>query len=298
MGEILDRAVTVFVRNAWLFMAIAALLYVPLSITQLSVGDFWDWYTKTLAQTISGGAPPTVPHELMNRLGGFETIQIALLLILSPLVNAAGLYAAGRLLAGDSASFGPALRFAVRRWPRVFGLLLMWAFAGVGIFFGFVLGMTFMAVLLAQLHAAVVAVIFGLGAFGVMLLVMLACFVSFAIGMASLVAEDEGPIGAFRLGVERVLNRDFFWRSVLLGIILVAIAFGFSMVSGIVGFSLLSVTKSAWPMIAISGVAGLVQFGFFSTVLMTYYYDLRARREGADLALLAATLDTAAPQTL
>lgn len=296
MGEILDRAVTVFVRNVWLFIAIAAILYVPLSITQLTVGDFWGWYAQMMAQTLSGGAPATVPQELLNRLGGFETIQLALLVVLAPLVNAAGLYAAGRLLLGEPAPFAQALRFAVRRWPRVFGLLVLWIFAAVGIFFAFVLGMTFTAVLLAQIHVAAIVVIFGLVAFACLLLVMITAFMSMCVAMATLVAEDEGPVGAFRLGMERVLSRNFFWRSVLLGLILIAIGFGFSLVSAMAGFFLLSITKWTWPMIAISGAASLLQFGFLSAVLMTYYYDVRARSEGTDLARLAATLDTAAPQ--
>ena len=295
MGEILDRAVTVFVRNAWLFMAVAAVLYVPLSIGQLAVGDFWGWYAKEMAQTLSGGPAATVPQELIHRLGGFETIQIALLALLSPLANAAGLYAADRRLAGEPASFAQALRFALQRWPRAFGLMVLWVFAGAGIFFGFILGMTLVAVLLAQVHVVAASVVFGLGAFAFMMLCMLAGFVSFALAMAAIVAENEGPVGAFRLGLERVLNREFFWRSILLALILVAITFGFSLVGGMAALFLLSATKSSLPLVAINGVVGLVQFGFFSAVLMTYYHDLRARREGADLALLAATLDTAAP---
>lgn len=296
MGEILDRAVTVFVRNAWLFMAIAAVLYVPLSIGQLAVGDFWGWYVKEMTQTLSGGPQATVPQELAHRLGGFETIQIALLALLSPLANAAGLYAADRRLAGEPATFAQALRFALQRWPRTFGLTLIWVFAGVGVFFGFILGMTLVAVLLAQVHVVAAGVVFGLSAFAFMMLFMLAAFVCFALGMAAIVTENEGPVGAFRSGLERVLNREFFWRSILLGMILGAITFGFSLVGGMAALFLLTVTKSSLPMVAINGVVGLVQFGFFSAVLMTYYHDLRARREGADLALLAATLDTAAPQ--
>ena len=287
IGEIMDRAVTVFVRNAWTFFAVAAVLYVPLAFAQLSMGDFWKWYLAAL--TGGPGASSVPPAQMMSGLAGAETIQLAVLVILMPLAYAGGLYAAKRFLDGERAGVKEILAFALRRWGRVLLYLLLWivVFAALSLGFlllGVVVGASF------ALHSVVVSVLAGVLLFAVVIVAVLALSVSAGVGLVSTVAEDAGVLDALRNGIGRTLNREYFWRSVLLGLIIAAISFGFALVLSIAGFTLLQMLHTPLPLIAINAVAGVVEFGFFATLLVTYYNDLRVRREGVDLSELAATL--------
>lgn len=283
----MDRAVTVFVRNALTFCAIAAVLYVPLAVAQLSMGDFWKWYLSVL--TGGHGASPVPPTQMMTGLAGAETIQFVVLALLTPLAYAGGLYAAKRFLDGERAGVREILAFALRRWGRVLLYMLLWVVVFVALSLGFLLlGALFGASF--AFHSVIISVLAGVLIFAVIIVAILALFVSAGVGLVSTVAEDAGVLDAFRDGIGRTLNREYFWRSVLLGLIIFAISFGFALVLSMAGFALLQMLHTPLPLIAINALASVVEFGFFATLLVTYYNDLRLRREGVDLSELATTL--------
>jgi hypothetical protein len=296
MGEIMDRAVTIFVRNAWLFIALAAILYVPVALTQLSMGDFWSWYMQALSGSMSGKATG-FPQELFARFAGLETVQLALLVVLSPVVQGAGIYAASKILLGEPVTLAGALKFALPRWGRILLFVVLWIVAFAALAFGLILGLSFMAVVLGQLHSLAIVITAGLIGLCLFFAALVAAAVSGGVGLVSTVVEDAGAFTAFRLGLERTLNRQFFWRSMLLGLIFFAISIGFSIVGSVAGITLMTTLHSPVPMILANVVVSLAQFGFIIALLVTYYYDLRVRREGVDLSLLAARLAPPAPQS-
>jgi uncharacterized membrane protein len=100
------------------------------------------------------------------------------------------------------------------------------------------------------------------------------------------------------------LTKGSRWRIFLLGVVLVLIALVpivalstlLGVIAGLAGLATssgkLDVVTTAITAIVL-GVVQLLIYPFFNCVLTILYYDLRVRREGFDLELLATTLQTA-----
>lgn len=293
MGELLDRAITLFVRNAWLFIALAALVYVPVAIAQLGMGDFWKWYLDTINASLSSPqATPVLPAgPMLGRVGLATTLTFLFYFTVGPLAIAATAHACSNLINGASVSFQESLRFALSRWGRVLLFLILWVFASVAVFIamGMVLGMLGALGALARslVFLPIAAIVLAMIA---MLVFSLLAVVIGGVGVVTAVVESKSAFDAFGAGIGRTMNRQFFWRSVLMGLVLAAIGIGFAIVTSAVGFGLLAATRSFLPMIAINAVVAIVQFAFGMIVIVLYYYDIRVRREGVDLATLAGQL--------
>ncbi|MBV9148862.1 MAG: hypothetical protein JO024_03285, partial [Candidatus Eremiobacteraeota bacterium] len=108
------------------------------------------------------------------------------------------------------------------------------------------------------------------------------------VGFATLIVEPVNALRAFAAGLERAINRAVVWRSLVVGLLYFAVAFGFSAVAYAAGFGLLFLLHSGIPLMILIGVTSVVQFGFSLLIIVLYYYDLRVRREGTDLATLAS----------
>jgi hypothetical protein len=295
IGELLDRAVTLFVKNAWLFIALAAIVYVPVAIAQLSLGDFWIWYmsqfSKVIAQPGNTAAALALDRELLSRAGPAGMLTFVVWVAAGPLVTAAMAYVTGRLLSGAPATFGDALRFALTRWGRVVLFSILWFVTFVALVFAvtIVLGIATVA-LSALLRNAAVAIVLVFGIFFVMMLGTILASVSVGVGFMAAILENAGVIAAFASGIARTVNRQMFWRSVLVGLVIFAIAIGFSIIGALAGFGLLSSLKSGVPLVLINTAVSMVQFGFFIVFMALFYHDLRVRREGVDLESMAARL--------
>ena len=295
IGEILDRAVTLFVKNAWLFLALSAVLYVPITIAQLSLGDFWGWYMHEFSRVIAQPNDPSVAvafdKEMLQRMGPVGTITFLMLLVGGPLVAAAMAYVCGKVLAGATPTFGESLQFALTRWGRVVLYWLLWVVAFAAVFFGvmLVLGL-FVVGLAAIVRSPWIAALFMIAVFLSLMFCGIVASVGASVGFMTLIVENAGVVSAFDSGIRRTMNRQMLWRSALAGLVIFALSIGFSIIASIAGFGLLASLKTGIPLIIINALVAMVQYGFFLVFVAVFYYDVRVRREGADLETMVARL--------
>ncbi|MDP9025396.1 MAG: hypothetical protein M3N13_08490 [Candidatus Eremiobacteraeota bacterium] len=295
LGELLDRAVTLFVKNAWLFVALAALVYVPVAIAQLSMGDFWVWYMNEFSKVIAQpGDPATalaLDRALVQKFGPVGLFTFIILVAAGPLVASAMAHVTGNLLAGTATSFGEALRFALTRWGRVVLFALLWIVSLFAVFFGVMLVLTLLTVgLTALLKSAAIAVVFVIAIFVATIFLIVVASVSMGVGFMAAIIENANVLTAFGSGIARTINRQMFWRSTIFGLVLFAISLGFSIIGSLAGFGLLAALKTGIPLVVINAVVAIIQYGFFVVFIALFYYDLRVRREGVDLESMAARL--------
>jgi hypothetical protein len=292
IGELLDRAVTLFVRNVWLFCGLAAVVYVPLGLVQSLMGDFWLWYANTLGTIFTTrGKLPALPGDasMIQRMNAVSSLELIVWIVGAPLVAGALAHAAGKLTVGEAASFRESLRFGARRWGSVLVYLLLWVILAGAAFLAGYLGLLLMALIVAAvLRSIPLAIILGMLILAAWIVALLLAFVAGGVGFATLIVEPLNIGRAFAAGLERSINRTTAWRSILIGLLFGAISLGFTLVAYAAGFGLLFALHTGIPMILISAVVSVVEFGFSVLIVVLYYYDLRVRREGVDLVSLAS----------
>ncbi|MBV9277430.1 MAG: hypothetical protein JOZ97_04255 [Candidatus Eremiobacteraeota bacterium] len=255
------------------------------------MGDFWLWYAGTLGKIFSHpGKPPDIGRDaaMLERVNAIAGLELLIWIVAAPLAAAALAHAASELAEGRSASFRESLRFGVRHWPGMWLLLIVGGVMLGAVFFAGYLGLVLLALLAALiLHSVAVGVVLGVVVLTAWIALLLIASVAVGVGFVTFIAEPVNALRAFAVGIERVINRASLWRSLLIGLLYAAVAAGFSMVAYGAGFGLLFTLHTGIPMIVIAAIASVVQFGFSLLIIVLYYYDLRARREGTDLAALA-----------
>jgi len=291
-GELLDRAVTLFVRNFWLLCGLGAIVYLPLTLVQSFMGDFWLQYLQLMNRILtSGGKAPNVPANtaMIARMNAISLLEIIVWVVAAPLAAAALAHAASRLVTGESTSFRESLQLALQRWGNVLLFGVLWA-----VLLGVVFVAGYLALVLFGLFAFLVVRSIALGIIfgGIFLLawlvILVIAVIAGGVGFATLIVEPVNALRAFAAGLERAINRAVVWRSLVVGLLYFAVAFGFSAVAYAAGFGLLFLLHSGIPLMILIGVTSVVQFGFSLLIIVLYYYDLRIRREGTDLATLAS----------
>ncbi len=262
VGEILDAAIKLYLGNARVLMSSAAVIVVPIQflagVVMLSAySDGRDVSTGF----VSIGTTLT-PAEAHARLGA-SLINDATSWIGGAFVLAACVKALSDAYLGQSPTAGGSLRFGLR---RVLPLLVLTVVYGIGQVLGFV-----------------VLIIPGIWLFGI-----------WSVRVPALVIERAGPIKSLRRSYRLVKGR---WWPVA----------GVLVVSSLMVFVLAGLIEAALGAIALSSgnpsvllavtisvliaiVSGVLVQPFSASVVTVLYYDLRIRKEGYDLELLADQL--------
>jgi hypothetical protein len=185
---------------------------------------------------------------------------------------------------GDAPPAGESLAAGFRLIPCV--LLLFLVFAVVG---GLVGGTFFLFVYKGSLVARVIAVSIG------------PAVVIFVIGRVFLanlvlVVERSGVFDSLRIGWG--LTRGHWWRTATIYTVIVLIALAFYFVIGLVAAAIIAImgpvsagSAALTELVSAIGTSALVPL--FSATLLCIYYDLKLRKEGADLSARVSAL---APQ--
>jgi hypothetical protein len=262
VGEILDAAIKAYSRNARTLITIAAIVGIPFEllngVIQLSTVSSAD-QVGSFGVSTGGSMSTTISHA---QLAGFVlTTGVGFLVTL--VVTAATVKAVGDAYLGGTPGVGDSLRFALRRTRSLIWLYLLEAIA-----------LTFALVFLV-----VPAVWLG---------------VAWALATPALLIEDVRGRKALRRSFRLVRGR---WWPVfgveLMALVIVGVAS--VVVSGVLtaiplavdGSSVLlrviaSTVSSAFAVALVQPVEGAI-----TTIL---YIDLRVRKEGLDVALLASRL--------
>jgi hypothetical protein len=313
IGEIIDRALTLYMRNFVLFSAtVAVVIFVPLALGQYLL--FIDQASE-IRQMISvmshPGAPPPpiVPFDgasLESLAMGFGLLTIAG--VLGLFANNAVAVSIGTIYSGRKPNLGSSLRTTFSRWAALVGLFFLALLVLVGIYAIFVL-VTFGTIFgIVALGAGASAAFRPLGAFWIALMFALipllfvaaiAFFILLALVFAfagyAVVIERQGAVDALMAAFRRILNRKEMPKAVVIGLVAILIGFGVGSVSGI-GELVLGFLPGARVLIALwasifAVLSAAVQTSFYAV----YYYDVRIRREGFDIEATLAGLLPAVP---
>ena len=300
-GEILDRAVTLFVRSfAPLVLVLAAAIVPVLLFEALVAPGSTRMITDMGAVFTAGGKAQTARaiDALTKDQGG--AAQYALVIVVSYAIRvmmwSAILAVASAAYAGASIGLGAAYRIGLRKWfsQVLVGLtfLVLGTVASVPFFVAYLVAIAVIFALIGALHVEIVAIVFGVLAgvaiVGGMALIGSWTFMTYEVASAALVIENVGPIEAVTRGIRRTASRQTFWRTVLGGLILFLVTQGAVLLFTTAGIVLAAITRVPSLSFAILGGGQIVVDGLLAVFVVVFVTDVRVRREGLDLAALAA----------
>jgi hypothetical protein len=263
VGEILDVCINIFTRNFLTFVRIVLVVVIPLQIVSvvvlISTVPNADLLPGRFGST-SGGriASGDVPAYL-----GGQVVVLVLAIVLNAVATAACFRAVGDAYLGSRPEWRSSVRFAARRFHSV-----IW----------------------------VTVLVFILSAIGLLGLIVTGIWLwfSFAVAVPALLFEGCKGMKALRRSMRLVQGR--WWATagaVVSGFLISSIVGGIfqGLISALVltdaGKSLLGV--AAINAVA-SGIGQVFTTPFAAAVTAVVYYDLRVRKEGFDLQLLADRL--------
>jgi hypothetical protein len=263
-GQILDTSLKIFTSHWWTFMRIVLYIVAPLElISALVLGT---------ALGVDENADQLADDEVALAVGGLF-VAVAILLLEQVLASAACFRAVSDAYMGDrEPNWSSSLGFSLRK----FGPLLWVSF------------LTLLFVLLG-LIALIIGAVF--------------LYVAFAVAVPALVGEDVRGMAALKRSYNLVKGR---WWSTFGVLILAGLLAGIvqailsSVVSALLGIAIDTDPVGGFVFVnALANIAAsVVTIPFSAAVLVVLYYDLRVRKEGLDIELLARGLgDESAPPT-
>jgi hypothetical protein len=286
LGEIFDRALTLYVRNIALFTLIALVLVVPLAIAQYFAGlHESSSFAQMIAQIQHPGSTPPQPVSAEQSMWTF--LMISLAVVLNAFAVVAIAVAVAHLYRGEPVDWRACYARALQRAGAiVVTLLAEIAIFVVAVFAGaFVMAMVFViAFLLVRASPAlgvvafIAAVLVGI----VWFLGIVLCYLSFGFALSAVGIEQRGVGSAIGTGFSRIFNRSELLRAVLICLALSVVYIGFAVVSLTVAGTLESLNLHIVNVI-VNSLLSLVSTALLSVLLVVYYFDVRVRREGLDM---------------
>jgi len=303
-GEIFDRAVTLYIRNFVPFLAIVAVLIVPLAILQyvldLSSQPELDAIYKIFTHP---GAPP--PRTIPTMFSSPSVVAVfAVLLLVTyaiwPFALNAVAIGVARLYRGRPVEFSICYELALRRWLQTLGMIGIDLLVIVGWYVTAVVVIVLAALVvgafavLSPVAAVFFGVIFGLIGLIVLLPTLAPLVVALTFSMYCVVIEERPVLDSVALGFARIFNRAEFWRSILFAVAVAAVMAGGGAIFGFIGMIAAFAHLPLLQALIESGARAVITP--FGVVLMAiYYFDVRIRREAYDLESSLERLTAAQP---
>lgn len=315
IGELFDRAFSIYFRHLLTFAAILLVMVAPFALLQFfQLGLSRDLLDAYLSIFDSALKHPSTPPDLtkldaamkaQSPVTEMASVALAGLSYLFaffafPLANAAVVSGVSRAYLGLPVRFRLCYQDAIRRWAYALLLMLLWlivfVFAIGFVFVGMLLTVLFIALLGTALQTAgfiiggLLGLVLGLGMVGLLIM----GYMAFAASFIACVLEKVDPISAFSLGVTRIFGGGLFGRSLLVALAVALVFIGISLIAAFVDVLTLYFTKNWFLYLALAQVLNVLYVAFAFVLVSVYYYDIRIRREGFDLQLLADQLATPA----
>lgn len=263
VGEMVDAAIRLFRTNFLTLIKISAVVLVPIGLIQIAgtvmVGPVG------LFDTVIAD-PEATPAEVLEPLlpiYGVLGLTGILSFLGSVLVQGASITALAQVYQGIQPEWQTSLRAGLRHFlPLTLSTILLSLGSGIGLLFCLVPGVFL--------------------------------FTMWAVSPAALVTEQLGPVAALRRSFRLVRGR--FWP--VLGAIVLAYLL-YIVVSQIISTITTVVTVagamsdgqfSFLPTVVGSAIVSVLAAPFLASMVTIIYFDLRVRKEGYDLELMAADL--------
>lgn len=313
IGDMLDAAFRLYRRYFLTFIGIAALLQVPMAIVQLliqvGVGNRaltnWMRFATSPPRTLPGQNPfDALPlGEFAAYLGISLLVGVVQLLLVQNLITGALANAVARSYAGQPVTILAAYQLGWRRFFALVGASLVTFLINalvVGVIFGCMFGSFFLIFFNRNSEGGIgtlAGIVFFLAAFGLILLTILASmffYTRLLVTTQAIVIEHQGALAGLARSWRLVAGS--FWRTI--GILLIVSILA-SVIAGIPS-SMVSFTlqlSSGNPLdtlardqaitILVATIGQIIVLPFQLVIFTMLYYDLRVRKEGYDLELLA-----------
>ncbi len=299
LGEVLDRAVNLCVQYFVPLSLIFLVYAVPLAVVQyFATQDFahiLQTITRTLTPVPGRAADPAALGRTLGavRSNGWYFLLIALTFLVAPLPTAALISATTQAYLGRATSFEQAYRHAASRWLPLIGVNVLYAFALGAVYVALVIVFTLaiFAIALVTVGARsagiVLGAIVGVLGLGAMIAFLIVAALAFQVSYFTCVVERAGVRRSFGLGISRVFGGIGLRRSLLVGIVYVALGLGIVLVS-LAGEALLEgLLHSVALGTAYATIVRVATAAFTTAFVAIFYFDLRVREEGLDLQLAA-----------
>lgn len=259
VGELLDKAFRIYRMNFLVLIGMAAVVLIPEAVLQTLSVLYFD--NATIASLISQAFIHLIAYAAM-------TVFIA------------------HVHVGREISFRDSYGLGLKRY---------WSIFGANFLMGLAIGAPMILVMLCSMTVGVLSLVV------IMLWLPLAVFLStrWSLYTPAILAEDIGSSEALKRSW--VLTEGYFWRvlgtSFAAGLLAMLITVFPSLISKYVFLSLLSLSYNLVQVInvVIEMAAAMLALPFSIAVIVLIYYDLRVRKEGFDLEVMADTLGS--PET-
>ncbi len=295
VGEILDRAVTLYVRNWLLFAIIAAFVVVPMSVAQyfLTVQSSGAWVQILQQMQHPSRTAPATPF------GPWLGVFVGVSFVCTPFMYVAMASALARIYNGQSADWRRAYGVALRHAGGILATVICEAIVLIAVAFtgAFVLGLAFVAAFLLVRSSAplgVAMIVVAIALLVAYIVWMMLCYLALALAFEAIGIEQAAFLSAIRSGFSRVFNRRELGKATLICLVFLAVEIGLAVVAGIAGSLIEGLAHQPALATIAQAVISLVATGFIGVLIAVYYYDVRIRHEGLDMQAALDSLATPA----
>ena len=298
-GEILDRAVTLYVRRFVLIVAVLAVVVVPFLIAQAVVspgsGRIFDDMGKVMS---ASGHAQTEAMAQMTRDGQTQPLTYLVIMMnaFARLLEFSAVVAViAAAYAGSAMTFGGAYRLALRRWlPQIVVALAYLAIAAIAgiplLMMAFAIGLvvTLIGAAGGGWAAAVIGIVAALVAGVIVICLMCWVYIAYNLAAVAVVTESADIATAIGAGLRRAFGKQTRWRALVAGLIVFAISVGGSL--PIIGIAATVSALVHQPALyyAIAGAGTVLLEGLVAAFIVVFATDVRVRREGLDLVVPAS----------
>jgi hypothetical protein len=299
-GELLDRAVTLYVRRFVVIVAVLAIVIVPILLLDVVVSPGSLRVTDDLMGLLQAGgnvAKVKAATAAITRdsrwTGPALTLSVGSVFVRVLMWNAL-LCVIASAYSGVHTGLPQAYRLAVRRWLPQLVVMMVWVV--LGIIAAVPLLLLYVLIILAVVgvsfaHVTVLTVILGLvlglGYLALAVTVFAWIMMTYELATVAVVTETGNPVTAVETALRRGFARTTRWRTVVAGLVLIAVLYGGSIPAAAIGAVAAALAHQPLLTVAVSGVASIVLEGLIAAFVVVFATDVRVRREGLDLAVLA-----------
>jgi hypothetical protein len=297
-GEMLDRAITLFVRRFAAIVAVLAVVSVPIIVLQAIAAPHAGHVFSDMARIFTAAGNPAASRAAADaiarddRTGPMTFIVLLVAALVRPLMWCALVAVLAAAYAGMQTSIGDAYRLALRRWfPLILvalTYLVLGGFAAIPIIIVYVV-VLLAVVALGALHYTIALVI--VGVIGVVLVLAMASVIGSLVLMAyelsavAIVTETANPAEAIGIGMRRAFAPGMKRRTVVGGLVVLLV----SQVGSVPLIGIAAVVSAATHVdalyFAIFGAGTILLEGIVAAFVVVFAVDARVRREGFDLVL-------------
>jgi hypothetical protein len=295
-GELLDRAVTIFVRQFVPIVVVIALTLVPTTILSAIANPHTGQVFSEFGQLMGSLGDPTASERAARRLSeadrtsGFAVAIVFVTVVVRLVMWSAIVAVVAAAYSGSRVTIAQAYRIGVQRWPAQ--VIVALAFSVIGIvalipaFVAYIL-VVIVVVALAALHfvvaTVIVGVVLGLAVIAAFVVISAWIFMTYELASVAVVTELPNPMSAISVALRRGFARGMKRRTIVGGLVVFAVSqVGTLPLLGLGAIAAMTTHIDALYF-AVIGAGTVLLEGLVAAFVIVFAVDVRVRREGLDI---------------